>query len=271
MFYLKMSDNTKIAVYDCNPQARETILLIHGWPLSEKIFEYQKEPLLDRGYRVVTLDLRGFGNSDTPAGGYCYDRMATDIYEVIRHLGLHSFIMAGFSMGGAIALRYMRLFNGYGVNKLMLWAAAAPRWIKAPDFPGGLEPEAVESLITLAQTDRAQLARNFSHNQLFASPQSSAIKDWFEDIALSASGYATVKTALALRDEDGRGDLKYVMVPTAIFQGERDDVVPRELTMYQYRNIRGAVLYSFAHSGHGIFYDELAKFNAAMLQFLADY
>lgn len=268
--YITTGDGTKIAVYDPNPSGRKAILLIHGWPLSHEIFEYQIPALISRGYRVVTMDLRGFGNSDMPGNGYGYDRMAGDIYEVVKMLGLWNFTLGGFSMGGSIVLRYMYLFQGYGVNRLLLFAAAAPCWTKRPGFPYGKTKEDANVLIRQAATDRARLAYDFSHKQLLYGQHSKAIKDWFYNIALSATGYATIKTGISLRDEDGRRDLKAVHVPTAVFQGNQDVVVTRELTMYQYENIPGAVLYEFAESGHGVIYDELPQFNEKLLEFLGN-
>lgn len=66
MQYITSNDGTKIAVYDYNPhdctQEKQTILLIHGWPLSHLIFEYQINLLTDCGYRVVAVDFyNGFG------------------------------------------------------------------------------------------------------------------------------------------------------------------------------------------------------------------
>lgn len=266
MYHIKMNDGTKIAVYDPNPEGCSPVLLIHGWPLSARIFEYQEEMLLDRGYRVVTMDLRGFGNSDMSSTGYCYDRLAQDVFQVVKCLGLRCFVLGGFSMGGAIALRYMRLFQGYEVRRLLLFAAAAPKWTAGEDWPLGVPCKDAEKMIIQARTDRAQQARTFSHEQLFASPHSEAIKDWFENIAMSASGFGAVQTAVSLKCEDGREDLKAVCVPTAIFQGDKDVVVPNDLTMYQFKHIKGAVLYRFAESGHGIMYDELERFNACLLQ-----
>lgn len=179
------------------------MVLLHGWPLSHKMYEYQIGRLLKCGYRVVALDLRGFGASDTPDRVYSFNQMATDLHSVVLCLGLRCFTLVGFSMGGAIALRYMRLFRGQGVKKLILLAAAAPSWTQRPDYPYGLTREAVNALIHQASTDRAQLAHDFAHQQLFASPQSEAAKNWFEDLALSASGVGTVRAALSLRDEDG--------------------------------------------------------------------
>ena len=102
MFYVRSTDGIKIAVYDYNPFGEETVVLIHGWPLSHLMYEYQTELLCRQGYRVVTLDLRGFGNSDAPSFGYSYDQMSQDIYQVIRRLKLKNFTLTGFSMGGAI-------------------------------------------------------------------------------------------------------------------------------------------------------------------------
>lgn len=219
MFYVTTDRGCRIAVYDWNPRNPDAVLLIHGWPLSHLMYEYQIELLTRLGYRVVALDLRGFGRSDAPVSGYHYDRMADDVYRVVQTLGLNRFTLVGFSMGGAIALRYMRRFRGAGVKKLILLAAAAPCWVQRPDFPYGLPRGQVDDLIRLAETDRPLLAQHFSHEQLFASPQSDAAKDWFKDIALSASGLGTVQAAIALRDEDGRRDL--AAVPGAGFYPAR--------------------------------------------------
>lgn len=264
MFYIP-SNGVKIAVYDHHPHACRTIVLVHGWPLSHKIYEYQIEPLVCRGFRVVLLDLRGFGASDAPACGYSYDQMAADLYQVVRTMGLRSFVLAGFSMGGAVALRYMRRFRGYGVCRLLLLAAAAPCWTQRPGFPYGLPRSYVDGLIDLAATDRPQLAENFSH-QLFASPQSRAAIAWFGEIALSASGAGTVQAAISLRDEDGRADLNAVHVPTTLIHGAKDRIVSNDLVELQQRGIPGSALITLENSGHGILYDELARFNDVFLR-----
>ena len=240
------------------------MLLVHGWPLSHKIYEYQIPILVRMGYRVVALDLRGFGMSDVPGCGYSYDQMAADIHQVVKRLRLWSFTLVGFSMGGAISLRYMRLFRGYGVKKLILLAAAAPCWTQRPGFPYGLTREAVDEIICQIETDRAQYAEEFSQ-QLFASPHSACIIDWFRQIAMSASAIGTIECALSLRDEDGRDDLCYVHVPTVIIHGEKDVVVSNDLAEIQHVCISGSSLYTLKESGHGIMYDELEKFNDIFL------
>ena len=269
MYFVYGEDNVKIAVYDLNPEGNKTIIMIHGWPLSEKIFEYQKDMLIHAGYRVITMDLRGFGNSDVPAYGYGYNQFASDVYSIVTCLGLTSFTLVGFSMGGAIALRYMGLFKGFGVNKLCLLGAAAPCYTRRIDFPYGVSREMVDDFISDISTDRADFCAHFSQ-LLFYQPHSEAILDWFQDISLSASGLGTKYAAYSLRDEDCRADISMVNVPTGIFHGEEDRVVPYKLGEIQHEWIKGSKMYSFKYSGHGIFYDELELFNKYFLDFLED-
>lgn len=253
------SDGARLAVYDPQPRGKEAVLLVHGWPLSHRIFEYQVQLLLEMGYRPVSLDLRGFGRSDAPAAGYAYDQLAADLYGVVQALKLDRFILVGFSMGGAVALRYMRLYQGYGVRKLLLLSAAAPCWVRRPGFPYGISRQRVDELIALCRTDRPALCEQFSR-ELFAAPKSAAALRWIEQIALSASGIATVQTALSLRDEDGRKDLQAVRVPTSILHGGKDRIVPPELACVQQSAIPNARLRMLPDSGHGIFFDQLPLF-----------
>ncbi len=57
------------------------VVLVHGWPLSGASWSAQVPALTDAGYRVVTYDRRGFGESDKPgdASGYDYDTLTGDL------------------------------------------------------------------------------------------------------------------------------------------------------------------------------------------------
>lgn len=172
-------------------------------------------------------------------------------------------------MGGAIALRYMNTYNGFGVCKLILLSAAAPCFAQHPGFPYGKPSQEVNDLICLAQTDRPQLCLNFSR-QLFACPHSDAVVDWFREIALSASGIGTIKCAIALRDEDVQSDFCCVHVPTYIIHGDKDMIVSRKLAEIQHESICGSKLITLSDSGHGIVYDQLEKFNSLFMDSITD-
>lgn len=107
MLYIPTSDGIMLAVQDLNQRGSKTVLLVHGWPLSQRMWDYTIPALLEQDCRVVTYDLAGFGDSDTPASGYNYDLMAADLFDLIRYLHLEHITLVCFSMGGAISVRYI--------------------------------------------------------------------------------------------------------------------------------------------------------------------
>ena len=160
-YYIKVEHNVKIYVEDLNPDGNKTILFLHGWPGSHKLFEYQFDQLPKMGYRCIGIDTRGFGDSDKPYSGYDYNTLSDDVRYVIDALKLYDITLAGHSTGGAIAIRYMARHKGYGVSKLALFAAAAPSLIKRPNFPYGLEKETVLQIIQGTYTDRPKMLQGF--------------------------------------------------------------------------------------------------------------
>src|SRR5438034_10387478 len=84
------------------------VVLIHGYPLSGASWEKQIPVLLDAGFRVITYDRRGFGQSGKPTSGYNYDTFADDLHKLVSHLGLREFSTVGFSMRGRETVRYFR-------------------------------------------------------------------------------------------------------------------------------------------------------------------
>lgn len=267
MYYLKVNDGAKIAVEDINREAHKTVVLVHGWPIRKEMYEYQKNLLLDKGYRVVSYDIRGFGNSSVPKSGYHYNQLATDLYCVIDNLKVDSVTLVGFSMGGAIAVHYMAMYDNYKVSKLILAGAAVPSFTKTIHNPYGSTLENTNQLITQTYQDRPNMVTEFG-NKVFALNHSDSFKKWFQDLCFSASGYGTIQTAISLRDEDVYDDLKEISVPTAIFHGKLDQICPFEFAKIMEKEISNSVLVPFEFSGHGLFYDERDKFSQLIIEFI---
>jgi len=80
------------------------VLLLHGFPMSSAAFAPIR-PRVERAARLITIDLRGFGASDTPPGPYDMSSLADDVVRIADHLGLERFVLGGHSMGGYVAFR----------------------------------------------------------------------------------------------------------------------------------------------------------------------
>ncbi|ERI89738.1 hydrolase, alpha/beta domain protein [Clostridiales bacterium oral taxon 876 str. F0540] len=266
-YYVKTPTNVKIYVEDLNPEGKKIILFLHGWPGSNKLFEYQFDKLPSLGYRCIGIDTRGFGSSDKPWSGYDYNTLSDDVRYVIDTLGLRDITLVGHSTGGAIAARYMGRHKGHGVSKLVLVAAAAPSLIKRSNFPYGLDKETVNQLIEGTYTDRPKMLRGFG-DIFFYTHITDAFSDWFFQIGLQAAGWSTAAIAKTWLNEVLFSDLEAVKVPTLIIHGIHDKVVPFELGEVQNKAIKNSKLLPFNYSGHASFYDQKDKFNEELVKFI---
>src|SRR5687768_14554051 len=90
------------------------VLLIHGYPFNRSLWTEQAEAL-SRNWRVITPDLRGFGESaigevNSSEGSATMDRMARDVAQLMDHLGIEQAVIGGLSMGGYVALAFVKQF-----------------------------------------------------------------------------------------------------------------------------------------------------------------
>lgn len=83
------------------------LVLIHGFPLDHSIWD-EVTPLLTSTFELILPDLRGFGESDSPAAAWTMGDLAHDIASLLDHLGIESAFLAGHSMGGYVALVFAR-------------------------------------------------------------------------------------------------------------------------------------------------------------------
>ncbi|RDY30824.1 alpha/beta fold hydrolase [Lachnotalea glycerini] len=266
-YYIMVGDGVNYYVEDLNPAGTKTILFLHGWPANHKLFEYQFDQLPKLGYRCIGIDTRGFGNSDKPFNGYDYDTLSDDVRSIVNQMKLSNFTLLGHSTGGAIACRYMKRNNGFGVSRLVLCAAAAPSLIKRPDFPYGLDQSTVEDIIATTIKDRPQMLVNFS-NMFFFQHITQAFSDWFFQLGLQAAGWATAAIANTWIKESLFDDLETIQIPTLIIHGIHDQIVPYPLGEIQKKMIKNSVLVPFEFSGHGSFYDQKDLFNQVLVNFI---
>ena len=82
----------------------DPLLLIHGLGSSTRDWEEQV-PVLSQKYKVITIDLRGHGQTDKPKGPYSMRMFAEDIAELLKNLGINSIHILGISLGGSVAFQ----------------------------------------------------------------------------------------------------------------------------------------------------------------------
>lgn len=86
-----------------------TVLLLHGFCEDSNMWEDFRIDLLEEEYRVLRIDLPGFGKSE-PIEGISIEDMARGVYAVLQEISCGSIVFIGHSLGGYVGLSFARLF-----------------------------------------------------------------------------------------------------------------------------------------------------------------
>ncbi|MEV5742996.1 alpha/beta hydrolase [Microbispora rosea] len=267
-------NSTDINLYYEDHGSGQPIVLIHGYPLDGHSWEKQIPALLDAGYRVITYDRRGFGQSSQPTVGYDYDTFAADLNTLLETLDLRDAILVGFSMGTGEVGRYLGTYGSARVAKAAFLASLEPFLLKTEDNPEGVDGSVFEGILEAVTKDRYAYFTDF-YNAFYNTDENLGTRlseevvraSW--NTAAGASWYASsavVPTWLT----DFRADIPKIDVPALIVHGTADRILPidstgrpfhRALPQAEYVEIEGAP--------HGLLWTHAQEVTDALLAFLA--
>jgi len=249
------------------------VVLIHGYPLSGASWEKQVPELLDAGFRVVTYDRRGFGNSSKPTTGYNYDTFADDLHKLVSHLKLHDFSLVGFSMGGGEIARYFGKHGSKGIKKAVFIGAVPPFLLKTQDNPEGVGQDVFDGIQKAISTDRYAFFTEFFKN--FFNTDTLMGKRISEETVQACWNLAATASAKASYDcvptwhEDFRKDLSRIDVPTLVIHGDADRIVPLSASGEKTAKlVKGAKLVVISGGPHCITWTHADEVNSALVNFL---
>ncbi|QIQ01528.1 alpha/beta fold hydrolase [Streptomyces liangshanensis] len=250
------------------------VVLIHGYPLNAHSWEKQERVLLAAGYRVITYDRRGFGNSSQPVVGYDYDTFAADLNALLDHLGLPEVTLVGFSMGTGEVTRYLGTYGSGRVDKAVLMGAIPPYLLKTDDNPEGVDKAVFDSIKEAVVADRPAYFKSFLDNFYNVDQYAGTrISDqaWANsfNVAVAASAhaaYACVDTWLT----DFREDLPKIDVPTLLVHGNADRILPYDNTAKRLPGLIKDLTFVTVDGGpHNVAWTHPEIVNPALLDFLA--
>ncbi len=251
------------------------IILIHGWPLSGRSWEKQVPVLVDAGFRVITYDRRGFGESSHPWSGYDYDTFAADLNTLITQLKLTDVTLVGFSMGGGEVARYLGKYGTRNITKAVFMAAIPPALLKTADNPEGVDDAIFEGIKQAIVADRpaflSQFLQNFYNlDVLLGKNISEQVVQLSWNIAAGASPKGTLDCVSAWLT-DFRKDLQRVDIPTLIIHGDADRILPLAATAQRMpKIIKGSRLAVIQGGPHGLNWTHAGQVNNELLNFLAE-
>ncbi|HEX5917163.1 MAG TPA: alpha/beta hydrolase [Nocardioides sp.] len=269
-------NSTPIDIYYEDHGSGRPVVLIHGYPLNGHSWERQTRELLAEGYRVITYDRRGFGQSSKVGTGYDYDTFAADLNTVLETLDLRDVVLVGFSMGTGELARYVAKYGTERVAKLAFLASLEPFLVQRDDNPDGVPQEVFDGIAAAARTDRyawfTQFYRDFYNlDETLGSRISEDVVRANWDTATSSApvaAYAVVSSWI----EDFRDDTEAVRaadLPTLILHGTADNILPIDATGRRFRELVPHADYVEVEGApHGLLWTHADEVNSALLAFL---
>lgn len=242
------------------------LVLIHGFPLCRKMWRPQAEALSKAGCRVITPDLRGFGESALDSSvTVSMDIYADDTVALMDHLGIDKAVIGGMSMGGYVLLNLLERY---------LDRVAAPIFIATK--AGGDDDAGKAKRTALAEACRAQgippVAEAF-RTILFApatpaeNPElAGEVFGWIN--AASPQGAAAGLIAMRER-KDYLPLLGGITQPALVIGGDQDQAIPVENSRSIAEGLPDAKLSILPGGGHMVNLEQPAAFNEAIRGFLA--
>jgi 3-oxoadipate enol-lactonase len=232
------------------------LVLIHANPFDRRLWIYQAAHF-STFFRVINVDIRGYGFSDKPTSRTSIVEMAEDVVGVLRHEGAKEAIVAGISVGGVIALQLGLDHPEMFKSLILVGCSSGPggRYQERIDgYTEGVEKYHIQHL-------RALVSKDFSDSRLGGY----LLKNFTEwDRRLSAEAIIEIFKALQNRDVTNRlGELK---MPVLVINGEFDNSLPRSREMSQ--RIAGAIHRMIPKTGHACCLEDPMAFDEIVIDFL---
>lgn len=273
---IKTSDGVTLSYIEAGDG--HPLIMIPGWSQSAAEFRHQIEAF-SAVRRVIALDMRGHGESDKPDIGYRIQRLAKDLFDVIRSMGLDRPDVLGHSMGCSVTWSYLSMFGDERPLGKLVLVDQAPAVTAQADWDdetkanaGSLLPNAE----ALSQFAGAVLAADTveASKEVIRGMFTGAISE--DDLTWIASENVRLPRAHGahlLRDHcmlDWRSLIPAIRNPTLVI-GAEASIFSAQSQRWVASQIPGAEVEIFeADDGgsHFMFFENPTRFNARVLAFL---
>jgi len=274
--YYSIDSHSRLAYRDVGV-GRQTLVFLHGMGSSQKAWK-KNITVLRNDFRCVTLDLPGYGYSDTLKEPYSIPAIAGVIIDFLKAMDLHSVILVGHSMGGHASMEIARRVPER-IQKLILLAQAG-----LEVFPPQ-EVELVKQHFTadlISSYPRAMIKKNFELN-FFSMPDDARfmIEDRYrlkEDREAYLQFCQTVsESTLAIISYNMLDKLEAIAQPTIICYGKNDNLIPHHLihpdkriediTQAAMEKLSNAALILYSHCGHFLQWEKAEEINKTIKEF----
>lgn len=251
------------------------LVLVHGWRCTSAFFKKNATELA-KEFRVISVDLRGHGNSAKTLHGHTIPRYARDLRELIMHLNLDNVTLLGWSMGGSVVLHYWKQFSQDSrLSKIILYdnslAPFSPQdWNahRLKNFNFGQLAEEVSAGVNDVQDQAAFLQRQYVRSWFQNSEVCQEELDFFTKEVMKTPPWIAYAILTDFTFRDASDVLPTVNVPTLVLAPGDSQARKKACEYYLSQLPHGKIAYFEA--GHTFAYTQSEKFNKVVADFVRE-
>lgn len=252
---MRAFDYNGISLKYTDEGAGRPMIFLHGFGASSYSWRYLAKPF-SKDYRVIAIDLKGFGLSDKPSDNrYSAREQAQIIKSFIEKNELHDVILAGNSFGGAVSILTCLEFTGpqNPIGKMILIDSAGGRQ-HMPDFIAALRLPLLDwffsHIVPPRVASRAILDEAFFDRSKI--PEE-AVQVYASYIELPGARYALVRTAEQIVPPDLDALIERygeISIPVLILWGKEDSIIPLSVGRMLASKMKNSKLVVLPNCGH---------------------
>jgi non-heme chloroperoxidase len=257
------------------------MLLVPGWSQTAAQWARQIEEFAPT-HHVIAVDLRGHGDSDTPAHGYRIARLAADLHDLVTALDLDDITWLAHSMGCSLTWSYWDLYGGERIGRLVLVDEPAVL-VADPAWPPG-ESEQLSAVLDSVMLSQLNAGLGGADGADGAAVTENLIGGMFTPAASAAEVAWTIERNLMLPRKlagtllldhaygDWRDVLPRIDVPTLVIGGAVSMFPPTgmEWVAAQIPEAQVRIFSAEERGSHFMFWENPELFASTVREFLAD-
>jgi len=274
MMTILTSDGVRLHHTDSGPAPGATVVMIAGYMASAATWAIQVDALVAAGHRVVCLDRRNHGSSDSPTHGQRMSRHGQDVHEALDQVGLEDVVLVGGSQGASTAWAYADL-HGTGRLRSIVSLDQTPRMLNGDGWQLGFYGFERSNAGTYFAEAIPQTGRGAGPERTLATLQVLAARlggDPAAALAALLPGLHPVTLPL-LQDhalQDWRDVIARVDVPVLMIAGRDSQYWPAEHATVAAASTRSGRAVLIEDCGHAVNFDQPERVNEALLEHLSE-
>lgn len=276
---IRLDDGRRLAYREIGDPTGVPVLHFHGAPSCRNSLDYLEEEFADRGFRVVTPDRPGYGNS-SPHPGRSLDAWPDDAAALADELGIDRFVAIGISSGGPYTVATCALLPDRVIGGVVVAGVTDPA---IPGTIDGLpemeqaamaQPDAEATLEWCIEQFGEDGSRFFELDPFeWADPDIAFLEDetkleYIDEVAVEAfsQGVRGFAGDMAVQGEPWSFDPERIRAPVHVIHGTLDRIVPIEHSRRTASLVPGASLVLLEEHGHASLTDEFPRFVAEVTE-----